>query len=121
MKVQQMFNALPILQRLVELKLPLNKAFAVYNLIKQIESNREFFIKEERKLIEQFNVELLSNGDLKFNSPEEQAKFIQQHTEMMQCELDDLKVVEISLNDLKDECFSAKEIMLLEGVVNFIE
>lgn len=121
MTVQQMFNSLPILQRVMELKMPLNYAYAIYNLAKQINDKRDFFIKEERKLIEQFQAEILENGNIRFKTLEEQEQFSLEHANLMQCELDDLKCIEIPLECLKDASFTPMELLSLEGAINFIE
>lgn len=119
MTVQQMFNALPILQRLMELKLPIKKAYKVYNLAKVINEKREFFINEEKKLIEKFNAQVSENGMLKFEKMEDQVNFLQEHEEMMNYEELDLEVLELDFDDLGDTEFSPIEVMQLEGVISF--
>ena len=119
MTVQQMFNALPILQRLMELKLPIKKAYKVYNLAKTINEKREFFINEEKKLIEKFNAQVSENGMLKFEKMEDQVNFLQEHEEMMNYEELDLEVLELDFDDLGDTEFSPIEVMQLEGVISF--
>lgn len=121
MKVQQILNSLPILQRVVELKLPIKKAYKVYSLAKQINEQREFFIKEEKKLIEKFNAEILEDGNVKFNSPEDQMGFVTEHAALMQYEVADLNVIELSFEDLGDTELTPKDIMMLEGVINFVD
>lgn len=119
MTVQQMLNSLPTLQRIMELKLPIKKAYKVYSLAKLINEQREFFIKEENKLIEKFNAEFLSNGGLKFKNSEEQTMFIKEHAELMSYEVNDLEVLDLDFDDFGDVEFTPVEIMSLEGVINF--
>lgn len=120
MKVQQMLNSLPILQRMIELKLPIKKAYKVYSLAKQINEQQEFFIKEEKKLIEKFHAEILEGGKIKFNSPEDQTSFATEYAVLMQYEVADLDIIELSFEDLGDIEFTPKDIMMLEGVINFV-
>lgn len=121
MTVQQMFNSFPVLQKLMELKLPIKKAYTIYNLIKQIDEQRKFFIQEEQKLINKFNAEVLPNGNIQFDSGESQAQFSQEHFNLMEYEIEDLKIVELTFEDLAEAEFTPRELMLLEGVVNIIE
>lgn len=116
-----MIAALPVLQKLMELKLPVKKAYAVYALAKQINEYREFFINEEKKMISKFNVQIAENGDLHFNSQEDQLTFIQEHNDLMLYEVEDVKSVELSFSDLGDVEFTPKELSTLDGVINFIE
>ena len=121
MTVQQMLNSLPILQRVMELKLPIKKAHGIYVLAKQINEQREFFINEEKKLIEKFNAEVLEGGNVRFETPEAQAQFVQEHAALMQYEVSDLKTIELSLDDLGDAEFTPIDILSLEGVIDFKE
>ena len=121
MKVNQMLNALPVLQKIMELKLPIKKAYKIYNLAKSIEDKRQFFIQEEKKLVEKFNAEILENGNIKFNSVEDQMTFSKEHADLMTYEVEDLEVLELNFDDLGDATFTPKELMLLEGVINFVE
>lgn len=120
MTVQQMLNALPILQRMMELKLPIKKAYAVYSLAKVINEQREFFINEEKKLIEKFSAEILSNGNIRFEDVESQNKFVAEHNALMQYEVN-VVAIDLSFEDLGNAEFTPAELMQLEGAVNFIE
>jgi hypothetical protein len=117
MTVQQMFNSLPILQRMMELKLPISKAYAIYILAKQIDNEREFFINREKQLVAQYGAEILENGNVKFQSAEDQVKFSQEHADMMKCELENLKPIYLNVEDLGEAQFTPMELMLLEGAV----
>jgi hypothetical protein len=117
MTVQQMFNALPILQRMMELKLPIAKAYNIYALAKQINEEREFFINRERQMISQFNAEVLENGNIKFQTAEDQAQFVEEHTCLMNCELESLKPILLSIEDLGSAEFTPMELMQLEGAI----
>jgi hypothetical protein len=121
MKVNQMLNALPVLQKIMELKLPVKKAYKIYNLAKFIEDKRQFFIQEEKKLIEKFNAEILENGNIRFNSVEDQITFSQEHADLMNYEIEELETLELNFDDLGDAVFTPRDLMTLEGVINFVE
>lgn len=121
MTVQQMLNALPVLQKIMELKLPVKKAYKIYNLAKSIEDKRQFFIQEEKKLIDKFNAEILENGNIKFNSAEDQMTFSKEHSDLMNYEVEDLLSIELSFEDLGDVEFTPRDLMTLEGVISFVE
>lgn len=120
MKVQQMLNSLPTLQRMMELKLPIKKAYSIYTLEKLINEQRNFFVNEEKKLIDKFNAEVLEGGKLKFKDTESQLGFVAEHNELMQYEIDAV-AIDLSFEDLGDAEFTPAELMQLEGVINFIE
>ena len=120
MTVQQMLNSLPILQRMMELKLPIKKAHSIYSLAKVINEQREFFIKEEKKLIEKFNAEVLEGGSVRFKDAKDQVGFMAEHNALMQFEVP-AAAIDLSFEDLGNAEFTPVELMQLEGVVNFTE
>lgn len=120
MTVQQMLNSLPILQRMMELKLPIKKAHGIYSLAKVINEQREFFINEEKKLIEKFNAEILEGGNIRFKDAESQAGFMTEHSVLMHYEVD-ATALDLSFEDLGDSEFTPVELMQLEGVINFVD
>ena len=120
MTVQQMLNSLPVLQRIMELKLPIKKAHKVYSLAKQINEQREFFINEEKKLIEKFNAEVLEGGNIRFKDAESQFGFVTEHAELMNYEVS-AEVIELSFDDLGDTEFTATDLVQLDGVINFVD
>jgi hypothetical protein len=121
MKIQQMLNSFSTLEKVVELNLPFKKAYKIYSLIKKINEERDFFIKEERKLVDKFNAEILENGNIKFNSAEDQENFLKDQAEILGYEVEGFEPIELSFDDLGDAKISPKEIMQLEGVINFVE
>lgn len=121
MTVQQMLNAFPVLQKIMELKLPIKKAYEIYNLAKIIDEKKDFFMKEEQKIIVKFNAEILENNDIHFNSTEDRFDFIKEHTELMNYDITDLEALELNFSDLGDVNFTPIEIMQLEGIIIFKE
>lgn len=121
MTARQMLNALPMVQKIMELKLPIKKAYKVYNLAKVINEKREFFINEEKKIVDKFEVEILEDGKIRFKDSESKLGFMQGHAELMNYEISDLDPLELSFDDLGEVEFTPMEIMQLEGVINFNE
>lgn len=121
MTVQQIFNASLILQKLSSMKLPIKKAYAIYSLIKQINEYKNFFIQEEKKLVDKFNATIQENGRLVFQDAEDQIHFIEAHNQMYSQEFEEFKAVDLNFDDLSDETLSPQDIMALEGIINFIE
>ena len=120
MIMKQMLDSLPILQRVMELKLPIKKAHEVYSLAKQINEQRDFFIKEEKKLIDKFNAKAVDNK-VHFKSDSDQASFVKEYAELMQFKVENCTPINLSFDDLGSAEFSPIEIGLLEGVINFLE
>ena len=121
MTTLEMLNALPGVQKLMDLKLPVKKAFKVYSLAKQINEQKDFFINEEKKLIDAHQGVVLENGRIQFESKDAQENFAKEHELLMQYEVKDLDVLELSFSDLKDVELTPAEIGMLDGIVNFID
>lgn len=121
MTAQQILNALPLIQNIMDLNLPIKKAYEVYTLAKLINEKREFFINEEKKIIEKFNATVAENGTIRFQSPQDQLAFYQAHSELMNYEVDDLKAVELSLSNLESAQLKPYEIGLLENIITFVD
>ena len=121
MTVQKMLNSLPLVERVMELKLPIKKAYSVYSLAKQINEKRDFFINEEKKLIEKFSAEVTEDGMINFKTVEERIQFQTEHAEFLNYEVEGLAAIELSFDDVGEAEFTPMEIMTLEGVINFVE
>ena len=121
MKIQQLLNAYPIMQKLITLKLPVKKAHRVFLMVKKIEEQREFFIQEERKLIEQYEAEVKADGMIYFKDAESKNAFMAADAELGQIEIDGLECITLTYDDMGDVEFTAADIAALEGVVEFAE
>lgn len=120
-KVQQIFNSISILQKILEVNMPIQKAYKISKLIKQIEEQQQFFSKEEQKLVAKFNGQIGEQGQITFNNVEDQIKFLQAHTEFLNYEIPDMQSIELTFADVEGAQFTAKDILLLEGVIDFKE
>ena len=66
----QLINTLPIIQKLMGLNLPIKKAYKIYTLAKLINDKRDFFINEEKKIIDKFDGNLTESGNIIFKDEE---------------------------------------------------
>ena len=121
MIVRQMLDSLPIMQRIMELRLPIKKAHKLYSLAKVINEQREFFINEEKKLVEKFNGTINENGSITFPTTEDQANFAAAHYEILNYEVPEIVAIDLTFDDLGDAAFTPYELSLLEGAINFVE
>lgn len=121
MKIQQLLNALPIIQKLIGLKLPVRKAHKLFLMVKKIDEQKEFFIQEERKLIELYNAEVKEDGRIYFKDVESKEKFVAADAELGQLEIDGFDPIYLTYDDMGDETFTAADIAALDGVVIFID
>jgi hypothetical protein len=116
----QIVNALPSLQKLGELQLPIKKAHIIYKISKSILDAQDFFIKEEEKLIQKYNAKN-NAGSISFSNAEDQVNFVTEHTKLMKYEIEIVESIELSYDDLGDIKFMPKDFAALEGLVNFID
>jgi hypothetical protein len=72
-------------------------------------------------LIDKFDAEILENGNIKFNSAEDQMTFSKEHADLMQYEIEELEALELNFDDLGDAELTPRDLMTLEGVINFVE
>ena len=90
-------------------------------MVKKAEEQREFFIQEERKLIERFDAEIKEDGRVYFKDAESQASFIAADAELCQLEIDGFDPIYLTYDDMGDETFTATDIAALDGVVIFVD
>ena len=121
MKIQQLLNAYPIMQKLITLKLPVKKAHKIFLMVKKAEEQREFFIQEEKKLIEQYEAEIREDGRIYFKDSETKNAFLAADFDLGQIEVDGLECIPLTYDDLGDIDFTAADIAALEGVVELAE
>lgn len=121
MTVQQMFNSQLILAKVLEVNLPISKAYQISKLAKRFEEQQQFFAKEEQKLVAKFNGQIGEQGQITFNNKEDQLKFLQAHNEFLNYEIPDMQPIELTFADVEGAQFTAKELLMLDGVIDFVE
>ena len=114
---QQMLNALPIIQKMMNYNLPIKAAYSIFNLAKIINQQQEFFTQKERDLITQHEAEILDGGNVRFKDSQSQIEFMKAHNELMSCEIEGLESITLKFDDFKDATFTPAEIAALEGVI----
>ena len=121
MTIQQLLNAYPIMQKLITLKLPIKKAHKVFLMAKKADEQKEFFIQEEKKLIEKYEAEIKEDGMIYFKNAEIKEAFIAADAELGQLEIDGFDPIYLTYDDMGDETFTAADIAALDGVVIFVD
>ena len=119
MNIQQILDILPILQKMIELKLPVRKAYELFKLIKLVEEQKQFFINQEKKLVESYDISFTEKGDIIFKSEEDQSEFIKFHNDLRTSKLSEIEPINLSFEDVKDLMLSVKDFQTLENIIIF--
>ena len=121
MKIQNLLNALPVMQKLIGLKLPVRKAHKLFLMAKKAEEQKEFFVQEERKLIKKYEADIREDGRIYFKDSESKAAFLAADAELGQLEVDGFDPIYLTFDDMGNETFTAADIAALDGVVIFVD
>ena len=124
MNYQTMLNIIPTLQELVSAKLPLKASYALFTLAKEVNTQKDFFVDEERKLIEKYNATVTPRGQISFGDKVEDRKgFLRDYAELngMEVSLNTQLPIVIKMEDVNgtDLKVSAADLMALSGIVDF--
>lgn len=117
---QKMFNVYPMLQKLITMELPVKVSYQLYKVGKKIEDEKNFFVQEEKKLIEKYHGEVDAVGKINFEDDKNKESFIKEYQELNNLEIKDLDSLPIKINieDLNIK-LSALEISVLDGIIDF--
>lgn len=117
---QKMFNVYPMLQKLITMELPVKVSYQLYKIGKKVEDEKNFFVQEEKKLIEKYHGEVDAVGKINFEDDKNKESFIKEYQELNNLEIKDLDSLPIKINieDLNIK-LSALEISVLDGVIDF--
>lgn len=117
---QKMFNVYPMLQKLITMELPVKVSYQLYKVGKKIEDEKNFFVQEEKKLIEKYHGEVDAVGKINFEDDKNKESFIEEYQELNNLEIKDLDSLPIKINieDLNIK-LSALEISVLDGIIDF--
>lgn len=131
MKLFELLNALPSLRRLSELKFSsFKKVREIAILRKKVEEEVDFYVKEERKLIETYatkgkdgNPIILDGGRIKLDSKESKDKFETEIAKLRDLDIDSISKVSLTETDFSDtnNLPTPEEILVLESVIDFKE
>lgn len=117
---QKMFNVYPMLQKLITMELPVKVSYQLYKIGKKVEDEKNFFIQEEKKLIEKYNGKVDAVGKIDFEDDKNRESFVKEYQELNNLEIKDLDSLPIKINieDLNIK-LSALEISVLDGFIDF--
>lgn len=122
MKITQikLLNSYEAISKLVNIKLPFKKSYAIYSLVKEIDEQRAFYAQEEKKLIVESGADVDGKGLISFPDDASQLKFMQARAELNNLEID-LKYEPITLteSDLGDAGIAPADLIQLDGLVLF--
>ena len=121
MTQKEMFNAIPTIQKLVGTRLPIKSSYAIFKLAKEIDSQKEFIIGEEKKLIEKYNGKIDEQGRITFEDPSVYENFSKEYANLnnLEVELTTALPIKIDLNAVSGVNFAPADFLTLEGIINF--
>lgn len=105
-------------------------AFKIAQASKELDGHRDFYIKEERKLVESYavkdkdgQVEILEGNRIKFKDEEDKIAFNKEITSLQKTEVDIFDPIEIRLSDFKagEINLTPDDILKLGDVVSFVD
>lgn len=120
MKQEKINRAFPSLARLKDIRLPVKKAYAVYKLYMAAEGAYRFAAEEEKKCLDEYNGTIVENGEIRFESPEKCAAFMERLEEIHNMDVDFcVEPVVLTEQDLGDQTLTPGDFYNLEGFVTF--
>ena len=118
--LRQIQNAAVGLQEFLEAYLPPKKAWQLYQLSKLLNEQNEFFITQQRRILEQYKAEAQPNGYVKFTSPEVSMQAQKDLNELANLEIElDIYPVSLTDEDTKDLRISIATAAALDGLIDF--
>jgi hypothetical protein len=120
MKQERINRAYASLIKLNEFKLPVKKAYGIYNLLKAIEEAYRFALAEEQKYLAEYHGTLKEDGSIAFPSSTDCAAFQGKVEEVCNIDVDvEIDIVTLNENDLGSQTITPADIYNLEGFVSF--
>lgn len=129
MKLIEILNANEALKKLANSKFnSFKKAYELSKLRKQVDEEVNFYIEEEKKIVEAYASKdengtpiFLDGGRIKLDSVEAKNNFEKDINELRNLEIDKISKVTISPADFNDEIPTPNEILALEVLIDFKE
>ena len=129
MKLIEILNANEALKKLANAKFnSFKKAYELSKLRKQVDEEVNFYIEEEKKIVEAYASKdengtpiFLDGGRIKLDSVEAKNSFEKDINELRNLEIDKISKVSISPSDFKDDIPTPNEILALEVLIDFKE
>lgn len=119
MRIDKILYAIPVIQKLVSIKMPIQKSYELYMLTKKVEEKKEFFTLKEKELLEKYNANVDDKGHVLIDNKDDSEKFTNEYSELTHLEINDITPMLLKISDLGYVELSAVEIETLSGIINF--
>ena len=117
-----LMRAYPLLQQFLQLSGNAQQSYQLYKFLKQIQEDVDFYVQEEKKLIEKYAANVEQDGQISFNDKENQKLFSQEINNLQNMELPQLmNTITIPLKSIQNIQLTPADFYLLENIINFVE
>ena len=105
-------------------------SFTIAKAAKELDSHREFYAAEEKKIVESYavkdekgNIKIIDGNRITFKNDKDAIAFNNEITQLQKTEVDCFEPIEIKLSNFKkgEMDLTPNDILALEGFVNFID
>ena len=102
----------------------------VFNLKKKVDSEIEFYLEQEKKLIERYSAKdenghpkFLAGGRIELNDMDSKIAFEKEITNLRDLDIDGIDVVEVSASEFREDSIlpSPNDLLILEDLIKFID
>lgn len=117
-----LMRAYPLLQQFLQLSGNAQQSYQLYKFLKQIQEDVDFYVQEEKKLIEKYAANVDTDGQISFDDKENQKLFSQEINNLQNMELPQLmNTITIPLKSIQNIQLTPADFYLLENIINFVE
>lgn len=117
-----LMRAYPLLQQFLQLSGNAQQSYQLYKFLKQIQEDVDFYVQEEKKLIEKYAANVEQDGQISFDDKENQKLFSQEINNLQNMELPQLmNTITIPLKSIQNIQLTPADFYLLENIINFVE
>ena len=117
-----LMRAYPLLQQFLQLSGNAQQSYQLYKFLKQIQEDVDFYVQEEKKLIEKHAANVEQDGQISFDDKENQKLFSQEINNLQNMELPQLmNTITIPLKSIQNIQLTPADFYLLENIINFVE
>lgn len=119
MTVMELFEVIPVLNKITQMQMPLKKAYEIYQLTKSIKEHIDFLTNKEKEMVEKYNGEYQEEtGEISFKDKKQAQDFYNEHSKFLKEELD-IKKITLSKEDLGTNKISPQDIFILSSCIIF--
>ena len=127
MNYMNIANSVPALREITQLRLPYAKARDIYKACKLFEEEYNFFLQEEKKLVEEYaartkdgNLAVAANGAITFKSQEAKQEYVKKFTELglQECDIN-IKPIKLNAEEFGNQMISPETMARLAGIIDF--